>query len=581
MTTLPPAMADNPEEYDEKLVLNFLNSLFDEADRAKAERRSVWETNLDMVEGKHWDAWGAKRPSGLAQITFNTIWRIIRQEAALLTDSRPTVKVVARTSKLFDAATTLNKLVQAVFQDENIDLTIVRIVFDLATFGVAFIKTWWDKTALGGVGKIRISRIDPRSVFVDDTYLLSDALYVCHVADVPLIELKRNYPGRADAVRPTGRRGEIPERYVRTKIRGTRSMPTIPSAVAVAPVREWWIKDPTLAGDTYRYPNGRLITDAFEVILGDMESPYILPWPGPWTKFSVPTSQDTAWPPTPVEQVTEMQQYLNLSLSNILDQVRLVSQGVWIADKGALDPESRKKLMTPIPPGTYIEKTRGLDLRWERLADISPTAVNLLNLMHQAIEFIYGMMDVSYGRVPRGVAAGAAIEQLQLASQSIIRLSAREIERGLADIGQRVLGLILQFYEDERVEALIGPGGDLEIIEFHRQELFSDFKGAPPEELFYQFKFIVRPDSSLSLSREKEFAAATALFASGLIDRQAALELIDIPNKDALMERLKAQDALKAMMVAAGGTGTEEIETSRGGPTPRGRGVEVIKKLIK
>lgn len=580
MTTVP-APDDKWENYDEKLVLSFLNSLYDEAERAKSERRVIWEKNLDMVEGRHWEAWGVERPSGLAQVTFNSLWRIIRQEAALLTDARPTVKVVARNSKLFDAAVTLNKLVQAVFQDEHIDLTIVRVVFDLATFGVAFVKTWWDKTALGGIGKIRISRIDPRAMFIDDTFMASEALFICQVADVPLIDLRRNFPGRADLVRPSSRRGEIPERYIRTKIRGTRGTLTVPSAVAVAPVREWWVRDPTLEGDEYKYPNGRLITDAFSVVLSDIKSPYILPWPGPWTKFSVPTTQDTAWPPTPVEQVTDLQQYLNLTISNVLDQVRFVSQGIWIGDSGVLSPTEKKKLMSPIPPSTFIEKTRGLELRWERLADVSPTAMGLINLMQQAIEFIYGMMDVSYGRVPRGVVAGAALEQLQLASQSIIRLSAREIERGLSDIGQKVLGLILQFYDEDRVESLIGPGGELEVVRFERQELLSDYKDAPADELFYQFKFVVRPDSSLSISREKEYAAATALYAAGLLDRQAALELIDIPNKEALFERLKAQDTLKAMSMAAGGTGTEEIDTARGGPTPRGRGVEVIKKMMR
>lgn len=570
-------IADEERSRAESIILSFLNSIENEALAAKEDRYGEWEKNLDFLEGKQWDT--GTRPAGLAQITINSLWRLVRQEAALLTDAKPTVKVVARTSKLFDAANTLNKLVQSVFQKEHIDLLIVRTVFDLAVFGVSYWKVFWDAWANGGLGDVVIRRIDPRTVLVDDVSNLVDAQYIGHITDVPLAEVRRRFPGRGMLVSATTRPGVLPLR-ISSKYRGSRSNMMAPSAVARTLLKEWWIKDPSLDGDEFKFPGGRLITASESVILQDMKSPYILPWPGPWVKFALPGPQDTAWPPAGLTHLTELQKYLNLVMSNILDQVRFVSQGVWIADADALPPESRKKLMRPIPPSTYIEKVPGKELRWERLADVSPTAIQVLRDLTQYMDFVYGMMDVSYGRIPRGMTAGAALEMLQMTAQSIIRLNAREIERGLMEAGQKVLGLILQFYPEERVEALLGPGGDVEMIEFRRAELFEDYRDAPPEELYYQFKFMVRPDSTLSMSREKEYAAALALYGSGLIDRQAALELIDIPNKDAIFERMKAQEQLEGLAMAAG-VGPESVETARRGPRPRGRGSEIIKKLIK
>lgn len=570
-------IADEERSRAESIILSFLNSIENEALAAKEDRYGEWEKNLDFLEGKQWDT--GTRPAGLAQITINSLWRLVRQEAALLTDAKPTVKVVARTSKLFNAANTLNKLVQSVFQKEHIDLLIVRTIFDLAVFGVSYWKVFWDAWANGGLGDVVIRRIDPRTILVDDVSNLVDAQYIGHVTDVPLAEVRRRFPGRGMLVSATTRPGVLPLR-ISSKYRGSRSNMMTPSAVARTLLKEWWIKDPSLEGDEFKFPGGRLITASESVILQDMKSPYILPWPGPWVKFSLPGPQDTAWPPASLTHLTELQRYLNLVMSNILDQVRFVSQGIWIADADALPPESRKKLMRPIPPSTYIEKVPGKELRWERLADVSPTAIQVLRDLTQYMDFVYGMMDVSYGRIPRGMTAGAALEMLQMTAQSIIRLNAREIERGLMEAGQKVLGLILQFYPEERVEALLGPGGDVEMVEFRRAELFEDYRDAPPEELYYQFKFMVRPDSTLSMSREKEYAAALALYGSGLIDRQAALELIDIPNKDAIFERMKAQEQLEGLAMAAG-VGPESVETARRGPRPRGRGSEIIKKLIK
>ena len=570
-------IADEERARAENLILTFLSSIENEAISAKEDRYGEWERNLDYVEGKQWDS--GPRPAGLAQVTINSLWRLIRQEAALLTDAKPTVKVVARSPKLFEAANTLNKLVQAVFQKEHVDLLIVRAVFDLAVFGVSYWKVIWDAMANGGLGDVVIRRIDPRTILVDDVANLVDAQYIGHITDVPLAEVRRRFPGRGMLVNATTRPGTLPIR-ISAKYRGSRTNLMAPSAVARAQLREWWIKDPSLEGDSFRFPGGRVITAADNIILQDMASPYILPWPGPWVKFSLPSPQDTAWPPASVSHLVELQKYVNLVMSNILDQVRFVTQGVWLMDADALPPESKKKLMRPIPPATLIEKVPGKEVRWERLADVSPTAIQVLRDLTQYMDFVYGMMDVSYGRIPRGVTAGAALEMLQMTAQSLIRLNAREIERGLTDVGQKVLGLILQFYPEERVEALLGPGGDIERVVFNRAELFEDMRDAPPEELFYQFKFMVRPDSTLSISREREYAAAMALYGAGLIDRQAALELIDIPNKETMFERLKAKEQLEGLMVAAGG-GPEGIETARGGPRPRGRGVEVIKKLMK
>lgn len=578
---IPPLIDSIEDEAErekaEKFLLSFLSSLEREAQLPKEQRFPVWESNLDLLEGKHWNL-SAPRPSGLSQVTINNIWRIVRQEAALLTDARPTVKVVARSPSLSDAAETLNKLVQAVFFKEHIDLLIVRAVFDLAVFGTAFWKVIWDPKARGGLGDIRILRVDPRSVLQDDVYRLEDAQYIGQIIDLPLADVRRAFPGRGELVKPSTQLTSYSSNlYGTSKIRGSRSVMLEQTTFARASIREWWIQDPSLEGDTLRYPNGRILTCADNVILQDRPSPFILEWPGPWVKMALPSPQDTAWPVTSIEHLAEMQKYLNLAMSNILDQVRFVSQGIWIADVSALTPESRRKLMSPVPPATLIEKNPSGDLRWERLGDISPTSLELVRMLSQLLEFVYGMMDVSYGRVPRGVTAGAALEMLQFASQSIVRLNAREIERGLMDLGQKVLGLILQYYEEDRVEALLGPGGELTRIEFKRAELLGD---APPEELYYQFKFMVRPDSSLALAREKEYAAAMALYGAGLIDRQAALEMIDIPNKEQLFERMKAASSAEALTMAAGG-GTESVETASRGPRPRGRGSEIIKKLVR
>jgi hypothetical protein len=179
------------------------------------------------------------------------------------------------------------------------------------------------------------------------------------------------------------------------------------------------------------------------------------------------------------------------------------------------------------------------------------------------MEYLAGIQDV--GRVPRGVAAGTAIESVQQAAQAIVRLRTGEIENGLRQAGQHGLARLLQFYTGKRVMLMTGMDGESLKVLFDADKL--NLNDAEGEELLKQFVLQVQTTSELAVSKEKGYALHAALYGMGAIDRKALLDAIEYPNRDELLKRIEQAEQLG-------------IGVAAGGPATRGRGTKIIEKMM-
>ncbi len=549
---------------EEKAVLEVLDTLRTEGESYREHLLPQWEKNLQFFEGYQWER---DRPEGLTTLTVNNILRLVVQQAAYLSDSRPVFTIKARREELGPAASVLAQVAEAIWSIRGHDRLIEKAAIDLELFGKAFWKVVWRQDLMWGKGDVSIERVDPTEVITDNVDSLEDATYICHRSVRPLYQAQMLFPAVADrlvpdegamevirSTRPTSRYGQVP--------RTSALQSVVKSAVPKVVIEEWLIRDPTIlpGEEGQKYPAGRLITRIGEVIAQDIPYPLLDPWPGPWVEMSAVKVRGM-WPVPPVQQYRVLQEALNVMFSVFVDHARMMSPGIWIVDKDAIRPEELRTLRTTT--SGIVEKKAGSEVRREVGPSLPEGILEVLRMIFQSMEFLAGV-DSTAGKVPRGVVAGAALEALQSAAQSVMRLRSREIERALQQAGQRVVARILQYYTDERILVYTGVDGRVLEVIFDPVELkLTD----PAEELIKQFVVHVQSGSEIALSREKSYALHAALYAMGAIDRKALLDAIQYPNREEIIQRMEMAEQLGVGRAAAG-------------PTPRGRGVKLVEKML-
>lgn len=557
-----------------------LDALRDEGEATKQDLIEHWENNIKFVNGEQWQK---ARPGNLTTITLNNMLRIGIQQAALVSDTRPVYTIKSLQEKYKQIAGMIEQAAQAVWSSRGHELLIPKASLNMDVFGKNFWKVVWRPELLNGLGDVSIEGVDAAEVIVDDAESLEHCTFICHRQIKPLWWAKQTFPHVAHLIvaddsvssyTPTGRQQALMRlprpRNLTAESRG---------AVEKVMIEEWLIRDPTPidevkdeegkgtgvgAEEGYhpKYPAGRLITrigDAGRILAQDIVYPLWDAWPGPWVEMSAPKIRGF-WPIPPFNHLRVLQEALNLVFSLGMDQARNMSQGIWVVTEGAMRPEAIEQLKT-MTAGVVTIKV-GHDARRESGPGINEGVLEYIRMLNQAMEFIAGLMDSSYGRVPRGVTAGAAIEALQSAGQAMIRLRSQEIQKALRDAGWRVAARIAQFYIQKRMLMLTGADGQI-VTSF-----FDPLEGADEREKMLRWLILqVQSTSELALSKEKSYALHAALYGMGAIDRTALLEAVEYPNREQIIKRMEVAEQLGLFKAGAG-------------PTPRGRGVKIVEKMM-
>lgn len=572
---ISPDTKANPQHFqqeEERYVNALLDEFMQDARRIREPMVPRWDRALRAFKGV---SLADPRAPGLSATQFNNIWRILNLYNALLTDAKPRPEISARrgrTEQMHEWADQMKDTVDAIWFMQEVDRKMSKIVYNIELFSKGFAKVIWDPGLAWGTGDISILDIDPRLMWIDRASSLNTSQFICYRAPVPLWEIQTLFPQRGYLVKPD---------FYPDSFDGSAPSVLPPGSVIRPPamdsgfgvprawVEEWWIRDPAMEGMKLKYPSGRVITraGANQVILNDSPSPFKDPWPGPWVEFNATFDPDSPWNLNDVEMMIPLQRTLDNLTRYLEDNAAFLTSGIWMAEQRSIDQTDLESKDMLIPrPGKIVWYRPGSKIARDPGSQLPPHLVNVIQMIYQAMESVSGLMDASGAKVPRGVTAGAAIEQLQSSTQAAIRLRSRDIEAGLAMMGQWTINRVLQFYTRKRMLDLLGPDGSIKQTLFDPQMFLQGVQN--PDDRYKMFRFFITPGSSLALSKERQYAYHAALYSMGVIDQKALLDAIGYPNRDAIQQRMTAAKAGMPMAQAAVG------------PTPRGRGANVARKLV-
>jgi hypothetical protein len=266
---------------------------------------------------------------------------------------------------------------------------------------------------------------------------------------------------------------------------------------------------------------------------------------------------------------------VNKSFAVIMDWCNLMSNPSWVIDDNSnVDPD-----MLTSDVGQIIVKKAGSVVERVAAPPVPPQLFEIYHTLMELADTQSGVHDVTQGRKPTGVTAAQAIETLQEAAQTRIRLKERNLLVSLQRLGRLVISRMLQYYTEPRVIMLTGRddmvGKWPSYIRFYVEQTEDDmyrpvsqnikwdesanaYVEEPAKEGEYSagdFELDVTSGTSLPFIKEQRSNQAIRLFENQAIDRQALLDTLEWPDKDTLMQRMTEDEAKKKEAVAAQGGG--------------------------
>lgn len=603
---------------EERKALKLTESLFGKAKNARKVFDEKWLDYYKMFRGKQWkDA----RPSYRHSEVINLVFRAIQSEVPILTDGMPKPEFIPSEPQDFELARIFNDILDSDWNYNNWSYVLTECVYDANFYGTAFGYLGYDPDKDNGIGGICFESADPFYSFPDpyakdiNDYKTSNSWIYAEPYDVA--KAKQEYPDKAQYIKPdlvdlVRRNDKQTAEQVRYKSpTDNRSLLESTNSYDIDQKSEV-LKQTTYIHDTeeveeevkeidnetgeerssfvtkLKYPQGRKIVTMSGVIcedgpleFEDGKFPYIR-----LTNYILPRE---FWGMSEIEQLESPQKIFNKLVSFTLDVLTLMGNPVWIVDTtSGVDTDNLINR-----PGLVIEKDPNSQVTRQEGVQLQPYVLQIIDRMKLWFDDVSGSSDSSRGVKPEGVTAASAIEALQSASQTRLRLKGRNIDAFMQQFGQMYLSRVGQFYNAPRVFRITNNQNAIQYFKFHVDNVVDEF-GNPKrvakirkfeqnpvtgqyfEGEEQQFDFMRRFDvristgSSMPFQKAKDEQQAFNLFDRQVIDAEELLNVLRYPNKEQILKRMAEKQMQAQMAAMAPQPGAAPADPMAAEPPPQG-----------
>ncbi len=568
----------------------FVLELLDEATRYRKPFSDQWSKYYSRYRGNTWKPTDLPRAQRWkAYLTVNYSQSIIETILAVLFGSPPKIVFSATAREQHPYVETIQAAMDSVWRRAKGSRHTLNAFKNACIYGTGYLKIWWDETAEDGKGGIRFDLVPTENIWVDPMAdNLDRAEYVIEVKRVPLSYIRRNYPERGKYVR-TGTAKEQAS-YAEMKATGMFSRDpqgpaTLVSATyGVQPLinygeafgtatpsvgqsqEQWcdlyevWYRDHSMVTETLpiqigvdpntgqpqvimhtvtrkRYPNGRVFHYAGGVCLDDGPAPYTK-WP--YVKFTFNPMPGEFYGQGAMEILRDLQIELDKRRSDIVNHANLMSNAVWIVDRGS---QVDRRMLTN-EPGLVIEKNQGTEVRRESPMQLPNWMLQAVDMTIRDLREVIGVPATASGQPPRGVRSGSGFEAAQQIANTRIHLLGLLMKDSLEDLAGICVALMQQKYTRPRIVRLVGSNGTPYWVPFDQHAARGDWD------------IEVEVDSMSAFLRAARAQQAIQLYQLQLLDKRGALEGVQWPNREAVLRRMGDMS----------GSGIEDYDGSPGVP---------------
>lgn len=556
---------------DEQHLVNQVTQLFFTARQRRRPLIARWNRSYRMLRNRYWSD---SRPSWMPSPSIPEIFPIVASMVGWMTDQRFDHEVTPASLPFSpfhnlqaQAAADLETVLDSTWHVNQEENEVTISLWDAFTYGTGVLKTIWDSSLQGGLGDAIIKRVDPYTFYPDPAATsLRDANYFIEARTMSIQEIDRRWPGAARHMPSGGNREDIDKAPDPITSVDDGSMPRAnPGAIspAVTPrygrpggaqihiledegvtVLECWVREHEIFDVTRIGPQGRELTDTRvydtwrviviannRVLMNETADDLWSHGSHPYSRY-VPTDLGEFWGISLVELLASPQETINRLLAAIQQNIELVGNPVFMEQiRSGL---SRQQITNK--PGQRLTTNMAKGGEWLTPPALTALQPEMLRYYLQRMEAVSGLSAITKGGAPGGRNAQGVIDSMQEAAFVRIRMALRNLEYALRDAGEKKASLITEFYTSPRIVSIVGNTGERSAIALKSRHFYTP---SDTGEVPMRFNLLVNAGSSSHTSRKVREDQIVMLFSLGVVDEQAVLEILDIPNRQVILERVR------------------------------------------
>lgn len=589
-TPLAVPMSDEGREMQ---IAQTIRQLFYRARDAKRPMVQQWRKNYRVLNNRQWTP---RAETWMPAPEVSEMWPLVAAMVAWMTDQRPGVETTVA-APAFGAyadhydriAEQMNALLNSSFSVNQEDAEIEKMLWDVLTYNVGYLKTEWIATLADGKGDSKMRRVDPFTMYPDPYANNMDEMSYCIEAKLmSLDDLDRAFPGAAAKVQ-AGITDEIEQQSTKLDatlnqmsprvnlqpINGAPYAPWGPSGRngalqglmredPVTVVLEAWVRtykvvtrdedDSIPEGACRVIDRWKCIVVAGNTVIMDKYADEI--YGHPQHPYSKMTMFDTGewYGPCLVELLTSPQESINRILQSIEMNLMLIGNPVLLRDPRT-NIGGRQTISNR--PGQQIQGNPS-DTAWMDPPQIHPEMIRMIEFYESRMETISGLTAIMRGFSTTGRNSTDVISSLQDSAFVRVRATLRNLERCLRSACTKKCANIAEFYTEPRMVAIVGPDeGKALKLSLRGRHFYSLPSETGEEPTPLRFELLADAGSDHPTSRQARQAQAERLFAMGAIDVIEVLKANKWPNWPTVSKRVLDMQAV------AGTLGTNGTQRSK------------------
>jgi hypothetical protein len=570
--------------------------VFEKYRAAKKYRKAFdkdWDRWYKLYAGQHWDQ---TRPDWKSTPVVNFIFSTIETIIPIMTDSSPQLVVAPAEPSCAETAEVMGDIVKRIWVSNDMDLKLPVIVKNLLKYGTGFAKVWWKENDDPEIpGDVELSVVDPRHIFpAPGAIEIEDADHLIFAANVPINYVERMYPeavGRLvggiweedltvqkTITSQTGGYGTAVIGPVQSSANitdgsGSNSSTSWAGSEQNGKAMHDRSKLATLL-ELWHRKDGRawLTVCANGIVLRHAESPFKHN-KFPFVKFSDYVVPSCFWAMGEIQQLERLQDFINKRRGQTQDILRICGNPPLVADSNSgINP----KAMTT-RPGTIIYKNPGTQVNWLTPPQLPNALFEVQALDKQDFDAVSGIYDVTQGRKPKGIEAASAINELQDAAQTRLRLKVRNLEGSLRKLGQLMVSLVQQYYTEERVIRLVGGNPNQPDFRIVNQEIIDNMGNSVRinDVTVGRYDIEIGVGSTMPINKSRLFQEVTQLYQLQIVSGKTVLENSSL-SPSAQAKALQDMQAQQQQMMQQQGMGAPPAGGSQQGAPNQPQGEDPV-----
>lgn len=514
------------------------------------------------------------RDSG-PRVRIPELFRLVRSSVGWKLDQRILTSVEPIAPLGSDWYTWLNErcrdmeiVLESSHQANHEEIEYERMLWDADTYGTGFLKTTWDNNLAGGLGDAAISRVNPYCIYPDPSATsLASADFIIEARAMSVQELDRRFPGKGKLFA----NGDIGEAIDEPPNQLQAPSSSIPRPYTPRPspgnigsgstwsrqrahdagrfhqdpvvVLECWFREHALTERSTRVTDDgwRVIVVAGQHLLLNERAEDL--WDHgahPYERY-VPHDLGEMWGIGLVELLGPIQSALNRVVRSVQQNIELTGNPIMLEDFGA---QTQDQGLSSARPGSRVRKRQGKDIVWMEPPSLHPNIGELIQFLLDRMQAVSGLNDLPGGGL-QGRPAAETAGMLAEAQFVAIRSQLINLEHSLSAAYRKKIALIAENYTEPRWITVTGPDG-METPKMLSARYF--MRPTPDGGVPLEYNVKVDAGSQAHTSRKVRRDDIITMYTLGLIDDLTALEQLDVPNPEIIMQRkkLQAQSVLAA-----------------------------------